>query len=72
MTKNIKLGIGALAVYIFGGIGVFTGIWLILFRRGVDFLGLGHGHTIGYLFLCVGVVISIIGVIMMRVFRNRF
>jgi len=69
--SSIKLGIAALSVYILGGIGVFGGIWLILFRRGKDFLGLGHGHTIGYLLLCVGAALSILGVLLMRIFRNR-
>jgi ABC-type Fe3+-siderophore transport system permease subunit len=69
--SSIKLGIAALAVYIFGGIGVFGGIWLIVFRRGVDLMGLGEGHTIGYLLLCVGAALSIIGVLLMRLFRNR-
>ncbi|NJD91173.1 MAG: hypothetical protein FIA91_06630 [Geobacter sp.] len=69
---SMKLGIAALAVYVFGGIGIFSGIWLIVFRRGVDLFGLGAGHTIGYLLLCVGVAFSILGVLLMRVFRNRF
>ena len=70
--SSMKLGIAALAVYIFGGVGVFSGIWLIVFKRGVDLYGLGAGHTIGYLLLCVGVAFSILGVILMRVFRNRY
>ncbi|NVN98890.1 MAG: hypothetical protein HXX17_06155 [Geobacteraceae bacterium] len=70
--STMKLGMAALGIYIFGGIGVFSGIWLIVFRRGVDLLGLGAGHTIGYLLLCVGVAFSIFGVIMMRIFRNRY
>jgi hypothetical protein len=69
--SSLKLGIAALVIYIFGGIGVFGGIWLIVFRRGVDILGLGHGHSIGYLLLSTGTAISIFGVILMRVFRNR-
>ncbi len=68
---SIKLGIAALAVYILGGVGVFGGIWLIVFRKGVDVMGLGHGHTIGYLLLSVGAGLSIFGVILMRIFRNR-
>jgi len=73
MTKKngIKLGIAALVIYIFGGIGVFGGIWLIVFRRGIDIMGLGYGHTIGYLLLSTGTAISLLGVILMRVFRNR-
>ena len=69
--SSMKLGIAALAVYVFGGIGIFSGIWLIVFRRGIDLFGLGAGHTIGYLLLCVGVAFSILGVLLMRIFRNR-
>lgn len=71
-TKGIKLGIAALVVYLFGGIGIFSGIWLIVFRKGIDLAGLGQGHTIGYLLLSVGAAISILGVILMRIFRNRY
>ena len=49
--RSIKLGVGALAVYIVGGVGVFGGIGLILFMRDKDLFGLGQGHTIGYLLL---------------------
>jgi len=69
--SGIKLGIAALAVYILGGIGVFGGIWLIVFMRGRNFMGIGEAHTIGYLFLCVGAALSILGVLLMRLFRNR-
>lgn len=71
IRTGMKLGIAALAVYILGGVGVFSGIWLIVFRKGVDLMGLGYGHTIGYLLLCVGAGLSILGVILMRIFRNR-
>lgn len=69
--NSMKLGLIAIAVYITGGVGVFSGIWLILFRRGIDLWGFGEGHTIGYLLLSVGAILSIFGVLMMRVFRNR-
>ncbi len=69
---SVKLGILALAVYIIGGFGIFGGIWLITFRRGMDLWGLGAGHTIGYLLLCVGAGFSILGVLLMRIFRNRW
>jgi hypothetical protein len=71
MRKSFSLGLTALAVYIAGGIGVFGGIWLVLFWRGRNLFGLGEGHTIGYLFLCVGAACSILGVLLMRIFRNR-
>jgi hypothetical protein len=69
--RGLKLGIAALAVYILGGLGIFSGIWLIVFRRGIDVMGLGHGHSIGYLLLSTGTALSILGVILMRIFRNR-
>lgn len=69
--NGLKLGIAALVVYILGGVGVFGGIWLIVFRRGIDVMGLGHGHSIGYLLLSTGTALSILGVILMRIFRNR-
>ena len=70
-VKGLKLGIAALVVYVCGGIGIFGGIWLIVFRRGIDVMGLGHGHSIGYLLLSTGTALSILGVILMRIFRNR-
>ena len=66
------LGIVALAVYILGGIGTFGGMGLIFFMKGKDLLGWGEGRTIGYLLLCSGVCFSLIGVILMRLFRNRW
>ena len=71
LKSSMKLGLIALAVYVIGGVGVFGGIWLIIFKRGEDLLGLGEGHTIGYLLLCVGAALSILGVLLMRIFRNR-
>lgn len=68
---GIKLGIIALAIYLIGGIGVFGGIGLILFMKGNNLWGWGDGRTVGYLFLCVGAAFSILGVLLMRIFRNR-
>jgi len=69
--NGIKLGIAALAIYIIGGIGVFGGIGMIAFLKGHDLWGWGDGRSIGYLFLCVGTALSILGVMLMRIFRNR-
>jgi hypothetical protein len=69
--NGMKLGIIALGIYLLGGIGVFGGIGLILFSKGVNLLGWGDGRTIGYLLLCVGAGFSILGVLLMRIFRNR-
>ncbi len=69
--SGLKLGIAALMLYILGGIGSFGGIAMIFFLKEQDFFGWGQAKSIGYLFLCVGVCLSIIGVLLMRLFRNR-
>ena len=73
MTKRRGSGLGivALVVYIIGGVSTFTGLGLAAFMKGQDILGLGDGRSIGWLFLCVGLCLSILGVLLMRLFRNR-
>ncbi|QEM67963.1 hypothetical protein FO488_07190 [Geobacter sp. FeAm09] len=69
--RGIGLAITAFAVYIIGGIGTFAGVALIMFMKGRDLWGWGEGRAIGYLFLCAGLCLSILGVLLMRIFRNR-
>ena len=69
--QGIGLAVIAFAAYIVGGIGCFGGIGLILLMQGRDLLGWGDGRSIGYLFVCVGLCLSILGVLLMRLFRNR-
>ncbi|MDA8412380.1 MAG: hypothetical protein M0023_01170 [Desulfobacteraceae bacterium] len=69
--QGIGLAVAAFAVYIIGGIGTFGGIALIFFMKNKDLLGWGEGRSIGYLFLCVGLCLSVLGVLLMRIFRNR-
>ncbi len=61
----------AFALYITGGLGTFAGIGMIAFGDGWDILGWGDGRSLGYLFFCVGLCLSILGVLFMRLFRNR-
>lgn len=70
--QGIGLAVIAFVVYIIGGISTFGGLALIIFMKNKDLLGWGEGRSIGYLFLCVGLCLSILGVLMMRIFRNRF
>jgi len=69
--QGIGLAVIAFAAYIVGGIGSFGGVGLIMFMQGRDLFGWGEGRSIGYLFLCVGLCLSILGVLLMRIFRNR-
>lgn len=69
--QGIALAVMAFVVYIVGGISTFAGLGLILFMRGRDLLGLGDGSSIGYLFLCVGLSFCILGILFMRIFKNR-
>ena len=69
--QGIGLAVIAFAAYIIGGIGTFSGLALIFFMKNKDLWGWGEGRAIGYLSLCVGLCLSIIGVLLMRLFRNR-
>lgn len=69
--QGIGLAIAAFAVYISGGVFAFGGLGLIFLMKGQDLFGWGEGRTIGYLLLCVGACFSVLGVLLMRIFRNR-
>ena len=65
------LAMVAILVYIIGGIGTFAGIILWAFFRNDSIFGIGTGEALGYLGICVGLIMTILGVILMRIFRNR-
>ena len=69
--QGITLAVIAFAIYIVGGIGTFGGLGLIGFMKGRDLWGWGDGRTIGFLAVCVGLCLSVAGVLLMRIFRNR-
>jgi len=69
--QGIGLAVVAFVLYIVGGIGTFGGLGLIFLMKNKDLLGWGEGRSIGYLFFCVGLCLSVMGVLLMRLFRNR-
>lgn len=70
-NAGLALAISAFATYIIGGISAFSGIALVIFFKGHDLYGWGDGRGIGFLLLCVGLCLSVLGVLLMRIFRNR-
>jgi len=69
--SGMAVAVIALAVFILGGIATFSGLGLFAFMRDRDLFGLGDGRSIGLLFICVGLIGSILGVFLMRLYRNR-
>lgn len=61
----------ALTVYIVGGIGVMAGLVLIGMIGHQDLWGWGDARSIGYFVFAVGLILSILGVLIMRIMRNR-
>lgn len=72
MKRDLILSVVAIAVYILGGLATFGGIAIVLLMKGQDFFGFGDAYGIGYLMICVGLVMTILGVLVMRILRNRF
>ncbi len=69
--KDLIWPLIAFSSYIIGGLLTFGGVALIVLMKGKDLWGLGEGHTMGYLCVCLGLLLSILGVLIMRILRNR-
>jgi hypothetical protein len=69
--QGIGLAVISFALYIIGGLSTFSGLALIFLMKNRDLFGWGEGRAIGYLLFCIGLCLSVIGVLLMRIFRNR-
>lgn len=72
MQKDLILSIFSLGVYLIGGVTTFIGVGIVMLMKGKDLWGWGDAYGIGYLMICVGLVLTILGVLVMRIVRNRF
>jgi len=70
-APSLFLSIAAFVLYIVGGIATFTGIALVLLMGGRDLFGWGDAKAIGYLLVCSGLCFSVMGVLFLRLVRNR-
>ena len=69
--RSIVVPVIALAVFVFGGISTFTGLGLLAFMRNRIIFGLGDGRSMGVSLTIMGLVGSVLGVLIMRLYRNR-
>jgi len=61
----------ALSIYVIGGVAVMVGLVLIGIFGERQLWGWGQADSIGYLFFGVGLCLTILGVLIMRIMRNR-
>ncbi len=61
----------ALTIYVVGGLGIMGGLVLIGIYGSQNLWGWGEARSIGYLFFGVGIGLSVLGVLIMRIMRNR-
>jgi len=61
----------ALSMYLVGGFLIMAGLIMIGILGDQDLWGWGEARGIGYLAFAVGIFLSITGVLVMRIMRNR-
>lgn len=61
----------SLVLYILGGLGIFSGVALMVLMKGKSYGDWGRMDSFGYVLLFVGLGLTILGVLFMRIIRNR-
>ena len=61
----------ALSMYVIGGVLIMGGLIMIGIMGDQDLWGWGEARGIGYMAFALGIILSVIGVLVMRIMRNR-
>jgi hypothetical protein len=61
----------ALSLYVVGGLLIMAGLLAIGVLGAQDLWGWGEARGIGYMAFGLGIVLSVLGVLIMRIMRNR-
>jgi hypothetical protein len=70
-SLGTALAVAALVIFVLGGLATFTGLALLAFFKNQVLFGLGDGRSMGVSLVIVGLISSVAGVLMMRIYRNR-
>ncbi len=61
----------ALIMYLVGGILIMAGLIMIGLMGAQDLWGWGEARGLGYMAFAIGIFLSVAGVLVMRIIRNR-
>lgn len=69
--RGLLWAILALSLYVVGGLLIMAGLVLIGIYGAQDLWGWGEARGVGYMAFGIGIFLSIFGVLIMRIMRNR-
>lgn len=69
--RGVYWAVLALSLYVAGGLLVMAGLVMIGILGSQDLWGWGEARGMGYMAFGVGILLSILGVMIMRIMRNR-
>ena len=61
----------ALSFYVIGGLMIMGGLVMIGILGAQDLWGWGEARSVGYMAFGLGIILSVMGVLIMRIMRNR-
>ena len=69
--NEMACGVVLFGLHMLGGIVACSGLFLVIFMNGQELQGMGDGRSIGYLVICAGLCLSIVGLLLMRSLKER-